>query len=1066
MGVFGLLIAWGIWSTSRVNLDAIPDIGEIQVTVLADWMGRSPKDIEDQVIYPLTASLLGIPRVKAIRSSSSFSFGMVNVVFQDGTDFYWARTRVLEKLNTAKQSLPEGVTPVLGPDATAVGQIFWYSVENGYYCPDHPQTSYDQPGKCPIDGNKLIPSTLDLGELRTLQDWYIRYQLNATPGVSEVAGIGGMVREYQIDVDPKRLLSYGIRVSEVMMAVSRSNLDVGAKVMEEGGMEFLLRGVGFIKKTSDIENIVVGKREGVPVYVKNIGAVQVGPAFRRGILDKEGREITGGVVLMRFGENPLKVIERIKQKVEELKVGLPPGVRVVPFYDRTGLIKRTINTLTSALIQETAVTIAVILLMLMHLASGAIVSMVMPVGILIAFFLMYLFRIDANVMSLGGIAIAIGVMVDFGCIMIENIYRHLSEEERRSGSALKPAQRLEACRAAALEVGPPVFTALMTTVIAFIPVFMLTGQSGKLFRPLAFTKTFAIFGAGLIALCLLPVLSYYLLRGKMRLADEIPATRFFRNLYRPSIRWCLKRKLVPIVLSAAVLAAGILVYPRISREFMPPLNEGDLLFMPVLLPGASLTQTQQILQTQDRIIKENFPGEVAWVVGKLGRVESATDPAPITMFETIIHLKPVKEWRKKITREKLISEITEATGMPGVSPIMTQPIRNRIDMLASGIQTPVGVKVFGADIAQAEALAVRIEQIVGEIPGARNPYAERVGNLPYLEIKIDREKAARYGISVADLQDIIEMAVGGATITTTVEGRERYPVRIRYLRELRDTPEALAGILIPTAGTAQIPLNQLATIEKIPGPAMISTENTLPYVRIFINVDQSKIGLVDFVGKAQKRVQEEIKSGRLSLPPGYFIQWSGQYESELEARNRLKVAFPLVFFGIILFLYFQFRRPALLLLVMTGLPISLAGGFILLSLLSFKISIAVWVGFIALFGVATDDAVLVLNSVMDKMRGKTIKNKEELRETVAEGSVLRVRPVLMTTLTTLFALLPVMFLSGAGSEVIKPMAIPTLGGLALATLTNLYLLPVLYAFLLERNLKRDGIISPEQIYIK
>jgi len=1029
IATFALLIVWGISSMKNTPIDAIPDIGELQVIVYADWPGRSPKDVENQVIYPLTTGLMGTPRVKVVRSTSAFGFGLVNMIFKEGTDFYWARTRVLERLDFAKRDVPKDAAVTLGPDATALGQIFWYTVEGKEY---------------------------DLAELRSIQDWYVRYQLNSVEGVSEVASLGGYVKQYQIDIDPNKLLAHDVKIHEVINAVQKSNIDVGAKVFEEGGVEFIVRGLGFIKNVSDIENIVVGIKEGVPIYVKNIATVIIGPEFRRGALDREGKEVTGGVVLMRYGENPLKVIERIKKKIDELSVGLPKGVKIVPFYDRTGLILRSINTLKTALIQEIIITVFVIVIFLLHFWGSMIISLVLPIGVLIAFILMRQFGVDANIMSLGGIAIAIGVMVDSGCVLVENIYRKIAERRQERNSPKLPSEeRLSVCIEAAQEVGKPVLFALLTTIIGFIPVFVLTGQAGKLFRPLAFTKTFAMVGAAIIALTLLPTLSYYLLRGRLRLADENKTTRILHKGYHPIIGWSLKHKKTVILISLAVIIVGFLCASLMKQEFMPPLNEGDLLFMPVLLPGASLTQVMDVMRKQDIIIKNEFP-EVEWVVGKLGRAETATDPAPVGMIETIIHLKDKKFWRKGMTREKLIVEIQEKTRMPGVSPIMTQPIRNRIDMLATGIQTPVGIKVFGPDLDKIVEIAASIEKIISNVEGAVSPYAERISSRPYFEIEIDREQAARYGVKVGDIQHIIMTAIGGMNLTTTVEGRERYPVRVRYLRELRDSPEALERIFVPTPKGEHIPLAQVAKLKKVPGPAVVNSENTLTYARVFVNVNQEKVGLIDFVKNAQKAVDEKIKSGELKLHPGYFISWSGQFESEMESRKKLIPSLIICLAVIIVLLYMAFKNFSVVLILSTGLPVSLMGGIILLFLLGFRFSTAVWVGFIALFGVATDNAVVLLSTLEDLFKKKVPKTIEGIRSLVIEGGLLRVRPVMMTTMTTIIALMPVMLLTGTGSEIMKPMASPTVGGLVTATLSNLILVPVLYCWIKERQFRKEN----------
>ena len=1032
IATFVFLIVWGFSSMKDTSIDAIPDIGELQVIVYADWPGRSPRDIEDQVIYPLTTGLMGTPKVKVVRSTSAFGFGLVNMIFKEGTDYYWARTRVLERLDFAKKDIPADASVTLGPDATALGQIFWYTVEGDGY---------------------------DLVQLRSIQDWYVRYQLNSVEGVSEVASVGGYVKQYQIDIDPNKLLAHEIKIHEVIIAVQKSNIDVGAKVFEEGGAEFIVRGLGFIKNISDIENIVIGVKQGVPIYIKNIATVTIGPEFRRGALDKEGKEVTGGVILMRYGENPLKVIERIKTKIEELSVGLPPGVRIVPFYDRTGLILRSIDTLKTALKEEIIITILVIIIFLLHMGGSIAVSLVLPIGILISFILMRQFGVEANIMSLGGLAIAIGVMVDSGCVLVENMYRKIAERQaEKNVPKLPPEEKLEVSIKAAQEVGKPVLFALLTTIIGFIPVFVLTGQAGKLFRPLAFTKTFAIAGAAIIALTLLPTLSYYLLRGKLRLAKDNATSRFLFKIYKPTINWALVHKKIVVLISIVILVIGVMAALLMKQEFMPPLNEGDLLFMPVLLPGASLTQVMEVMKKQDIVIKNKFP-EVEWVVGKLGRAETATDPAPVGMIETIVHLKDKKFWRKGMTREKLIQEIQEKTRMPGVSPIMTQPIRNRIDMLATGIQTPVGIKVFGPDLDKIVEIAIQIERIVNKVEGAVSPYAERISNRPYFEIEIDREQAARYGIKIADIQHIIMTAIGGMNLTTTVEGRERYPVRIRYLRELRDNPEALKRIFIPTLKGEQIPLAQVARLNKVSGPAVINSENTLSYARVFVNVNEDKVGLIDFVKNAQAMVKKNIKSGELKLPSGYFISWSGQFESEIESRRKLIPSLMICLAIILLLLYMAFKNFTSLAILSTGLPVSLAGGIILLFILDFKFSTAVWVGFIALFGVATDNAVVLLSTLDNLFRKKVPKTVEDVRQTVIEGGLLRVRPAMMTTMTTIVALIPIMLSTGTGSEIMKPMASPTVGGLITATLANLILVPVLYCWVKERQFRKKEKIN-------
>ncbi len=1043
IAVVVLGIGAGIWALFRTPVDAIPDIGEMQIIVIADWPGRSPRDIEDQITYPLTTKLMGIPRVKTIRGNSAFGFSLVNIIFKEGTDFYWARTRVLERINLAQNELPEGVIPVLGPDATALGQIFWYTVENVYYCPDHSQVTSLQAGTCPHDRQPLVLATTDLGTLRSLQDWYIRYQLAAVEGVSEVASVGGYVRQYQINVRPETLYSQGISILHVVRAIRRSNIDVGAKVFEEGGMEFIIRGLGFVKGTEDLENVVLDAVNGVPITLKDVADVTLGPDFRRNALDKEGAEAVGGVVVMRYGENPLRVIEKLKGKIDEIEAGMPPGIRIVPFYDRTEVINRATRTLKVALIEEIIVASIVLLLFLWHVRSTVIIALILPFGVLGAFLFMKLIGMPSNIMSLGGIAIAIGVMVDAGIVMTENIYRHLSEQ---SGDGNDRTGRIGIATAAAKEVGPPIFFAIVIIVVAFVPVFALMGQAGKLFRPLAFTKTFVMVVSAVLAVTFLPVLSTLFLHGRLRRIEENPLTRWVVRLYQPLIRWAIRHRIAVIAAAVLLMVGSVFLSSTISSEFMPPLNEGDLLFMPVLLPGASLTQVKEVMRTQDIVIK-SLP-EVETVVGKLGRAETATDPAPVAMIETVIKLKPKKEWRPGMTREKLVEEIKERTRMPGVSPIMTQPIRNRIDMLATGIQTPVGIKVFGNDLRTIEEVAVTIEKILREIPGARGPYAERLGNKPYLEIEIDRQRAARYGVLLGDIQDVISTAIGGMNIATTVEGRERYPISVRYPRELRDSDEAIGNVLVPTPDGRQIPLAQLATIRRVPGPAMIATENTLPYARVFVSIDTEDVGLMEFVHDVEKTLAERVKP---ELPQGVYYSIAGQYEYKREADRRLLIVVPICLFVIYLLLYIKFKSFSSALILASALPFAFVGAILLQRILGINFSTAVWVGYIALFGVAVEDGIVIL----DYMRERTTGGVNIIRESI-EAASLRVRPILMTTATTILALLPIMFATGTGSEVMRPIAVPTVGGMITCTVSNLFIVPILFTWIEGRRRRKSA----------
>jgi Cu(I)/Ag(I) efflux system membrane protein CusA/SilA len=1005
---FLFLIGLGIWASGNTPIDAIPDIGENQVIVFTDWPGRSPKDVEDQITYPLSVNLQGLPGVKTVRSTSAFGFSIIYIIFKDNVEFYWARTRVLERLNLAQTYLPPEVTPVLGPDATGLGQIFWYTVEGKGY---------------------------DLAQLRSIHDWYIRYQLNSVAGVSEVASVGGFIKQYQIDVDPNRLLAYGVNLGQIFNAVKRSNIDVGAKVVEENNMEFIVRGVGFIKTISDIENISVVQRDGTPVYIKNLANVAVGPDFRRGALDKEGQETTGGVVVMRYGENPLRVIESVKSKIRELQPGLPEGVKIVPFYDRTGLIHRSIDTLRQTLLIEIIITIAVITLFLLHFFSTMIVSLILPVGVLLAFIGMYFLKVDANIMSLGGIAIAIGAMVDYGIIVTENIFRHLSE--RKEGDDIV-ATTLTATK----EIARPLLVAMLTTVIGFIPIFALQGQEGKLFIPLAYTKTFAMIAAVVLALTLIPVLCTFWLKGKLRLPEENYVARKLHQAYEPAIKWALCHKKLVVGFVGVILALGVIVVPFLGREFMPPLDEGAILFMPVTLPSASLTQVKEVMKNQDEILR-SFP-EVESVVGKLGRAETATDPAPVSMIETVVNLKPKKEWRKGMTKDKLVQEMDKALRIPGVSNIWTQPIVNRIDMLSTGIRTQVGVKIYGEELAELQAIAEKVEKVLREVPGAVDLFSERIVGKPYIEFEIDRQAAARYGINVGDIQDTIMTAVGGRNISTTVEKRERYPIRVRYPRELRDNLDELKRVLVASRNSTPVPISQVAKINRVMGPAMINSENGLLRAYVLLNVRGRDV--VGFVEEASKIVAKKVE-----LPPGYFIEWSGQFENQVRAKKTLLLIVPIAFLLIFGILYKAFNSFPQLMIVFLGVPVAVSGGLLVQRLLGFNFSVAVWVGYIALAGIATDAGVIMISVLNDLFNKRTDPPELTSRQLVIKGGLMRVRPIVMTVATTALALLPIMFSRGTGSEVMQPMAAPIIGGLITATLFNLFAVPVLYLLTKERG---------------
>jgi Cu(I)/Ag(I) efflux system membrane protein CusA/SilA len=1009
----GVVILWGIYAINRVPVDAIPDIGENQQIIFVDWQGRDAQAIEDQITYPLTTRLFGIPGVKTIRASSAFGFSMIYVIFHDWVDFYWCRSRILEKLQQAQQFLPQGVVPVLGPDATGLGQVYWYTVEGEGY---------------------------NLQELRTLQDWYIRYQLNSVEGVSEVASVGGFVKQYQIDIDPNKLLVYGVKLGEVFNAVRNSNIDVGAKVVEKGGMEFIIRGVGFIKKIEDIENIVVGSYNGTPVFVKNVATVHLGPEFRRGVLDKAGKEVVGGVVIVRYKENPLAVIKKVKQRIKELELGLPKGVKIVPFYDRTELIKRTINTLRDTLILEIVITIIVVFFFLRHFMSNLIVSFTLPLAVLISFIVMYYLKIDSNIMSLSGIAIAIGTLVDMGIIMTENAYRHLVLD-----SGKRP--HLEVIFDAAKEVGSAVITAILTTVVSFLPVFALESQEGKLFKPLAYTKTFALLASVFISLTLTPVLCYYLLRGNLIPIEENPVGRILVKYYEKILRWVLAHRIKFLLIPVIVLIISVITLTRIGREFMPSLDEGTILFMPVVSPAVSLTEAQRIMQIQDKIIS-SFP-EVESVVGKLGRAETATDPAPIEMFETIINLKPKKFWRPGMTKEKLIHEMDVALKFPGVANIWTQPIVNRIDMLATGIRTPVGIKIFGNDLKKLEQIADEIKNIVQKVKGAEDVYAEKITGKPYLEIIPDRNQIARYNLTIREVQDVIEMAIGGENLTTVIEGRERYPVRVRYLRELRDSPEKIRRVLVPTPTGVQVPLGQIAEIRLIEGPAMINSENGLLRAYVLMNVRGRD--MVGFVEEASKLVAKEMAG---KLPQGYFIQWSGQFENQVLATKKLSVLIPISLFINYMLIFLNFKSHRKSLTIFTAIPVTLCGGILLLAIYGYNFSVAVWVGFIALFGIAVDDGVLITTYLDQVFTERKPRTKQEVIEATVSAGKARIRPAFMTTITTILALLPIFLFGGTGKEVMRPMAIPSFGGMIIEMITW-FIVPTIYSWFEEKSLSKQ-----------
>jgi len=1023
IAAFALLGAWGYWAVLTIPIDAIPDLSDNQVIVFTDWPGRSPQEVEDQITYPLTVSLQGLPGVRVVRSSSAFGFSMINIIFEDWVDLYFARSRVLERLNLLTKSLPEGVVATLGPDATGVGHVFWYTVEGKGY---------------------------SLRDLRSIQDWYVRYQLNAVPGVAEVASVGGMVRQYQIDVDPKRLRAYRIPLSAVVDAAMRSNRNVGGNVVEGNGTWSVVRGLGLIERAADLDEIVVGADNGVPIYVRQVGDVKVGDAYRAAALVKGMEEAVGGVVAARYGVSTIDVINRIKEKIKALESGLPPGVRIVAFYDRSALINRSIDTLKRALIEETIVVTLVNIVFLLHVRSVLIVTIPLPLAVLIAFLFMRYLGISSNIMSLAGIAIAIGVLVDAAIVVTENAFRFMEKRgvnprDRR----LVAATILDATRL----VGRPIFFSMAIILLAFIPVFALTGQEGKLFRPLAFTKTFAMAGATLLSVTLVPVLCSLLIGGKIRGEERNPVMRPLVWAYRPVLDWALRHRVLTLGVAVLVVAGALALVPRIGKEFMPPLNEGDLMFMPVTDPAISLSQAVEITKMQNDAIRK-VP-EVASVVAKVARAETSTDPAPINMTETVVNLKPESEWRPGMTREKLISELDRATTLPGVSNIWTQPIINRINMLTTGIRSEVGVKVFGNDLKALEERARAVADVLRGIPGAVDVYPEQVTGAPYLDIRPNREAAARHGITIGAIQDVIETAIGETNLTLTIEGRERFPVRVRYAPQYRTDAAALASVLVTAPTGTQVPLGQVAEIRQVAGPAMISSENGLLVVTVLLNVRGRDVG--SFVDEARPMVAETVK-----LPTGSYLEWSGQYENEIRARKRLRVVIPVVLAVIFVLLYLTYRSFLDAAQVLLAVPFALAGGLYLQYMLGYNFSVAVWVGFIALFGTAVQTAVVMVIYLEEAVAQKREAlggrlTPEALLEAVKEGALLRLRPKVMTVSTVVASLLPIMWSHSTGAEVMKPLATPVLGGMVSSLALVLIVTPVIFYWLRERELRRGEI---------
>ena len=1020
-----LILAGGTLALLRTPLDAIPDLSDVQVIVYTEYAGQAPQVVEDQVTYPLTSALLSVPKAKVVRGFSFFGASFVYVIFEDHTDLYWARSRVLEYLSGISGKLPAGVNPALGPDASGVGWVYQYAL-------------VDKPAKPGELGQSLE-------SLRALQDWTLRYPLSATPGVAEVATVGGFVKQYQVVLDPRKLQAYGISPLEVMEVIRANNQEVGGRVIELAETEFMLRGKGYLRGVADIRDLVIRQVNGTPIRVGEVARVELTPDERRGLSELNGQgEVVSGIVVARSGENALGVIERAKQKLADLKQSLPEGVEVVTTYDRSELIHRAIATLKHTLLEESGIVALVCLLFLLHVRSALVAILVLPVGVLAAFVAMGALHINANIMSLGGIAIAIGAMIDAGIVMVENAHKHL---ERAPPGASRREIMLAACQ----EVGPALFFSLLIITLSFLPVFTLEEQEGRLFAPLAFTKTFAMGAAALLSVTLVPVLMWLLIRGRIVPEQANPLNRWLIAAYRPVIRWVLRGKVVTLALALGLLVATLYPLQRIGSEFMPNLHEGSLLFMPAALPGLSVTKAAELLQIQDRIIK-SFP-EVASVLGKAGRANSATDPAPLEMFETVVNLKPEAQWRPGMTLEKLIDELDQAVKMPGMANSWTMPIRARIDMLSTGIRTPVGIKVFGPELPGIERLARQVEQVVKGIDGTRSAYAERITGGYYLTLTPDREALARYGVSIATLQQVIATSMGAEQVTTTVEGRERYGVTLRYPRELRDTPQAMAReVLVPTASSGLIPLGSLVSLRLEQGPPSIRTENAQLAAYIYVDVVGQDIG--GWVGRAQQAVDAAIQAGTIQLEPGYHLSWSGQFEYMERAKQRLMLVVPFTLALIFLLLYLNFRNLSDSLIVLLSVPFALVGGIWLLWWLDYAWSVAVAVGFIALAGVAAETGVVMLvyleQAWAEMQRQKASEGlalrRADLYRAIMTGAAERVRPKMMTVVTIMAGLLPIMWGTGTGSEVMRRIAAPMVGGMISSTLLTLLVIPVIYAW--------------------
>ncbi len=1023
-----LSMGWGGWALVHTPLDAIPDLSDVQVIVYTEWEGRSPDLVEDQITYPIITSMLGAPRIKSVRGQSFLGLSFVYIIFEDGTDIYWARSRVVEYMQGITGKLPEGVSPRLGPDATGVGWVFQYAL-------------VDESGQH------------DLAELRSFQDWYLRYWLQSVPGVAEVASIGGFVKQYQVQVDPNKLLGYHISLKQLIEAIRQSNNDVGGRVLEVNEREYMVRGRGYIHSLEDIRQIAVTTDpQGTPITVRDLALVTLGPDMRRGVAELDGRgETVGGIIVMRYGEHALAVIDRVKAKLTEITPSLPKGMHIIPVYDRSQLINAAIATLKEKLIEVSIVVSLVSLVFLFHLRSALVAVLTLPVAILLSFLAMYYFGITSNIMSLAGIAISIGAMVDAVIVMIENAHKRLEQWER----AGRPGSRMAVIIQAAQEVGKPLFFSLLIISISFLPVFTLEAQEGRLFKPLAFTKTAAMFFAAMVSITFAPLLMVWLLKGKIRPEASNPINRLLIGLYRPLVSGALRVRWLVLVLAVVAIAAAMPLYGKLGSEFMPPLNEGTILYMPTALPGISVTEATKLLQRQDQLLKQ-FP-EVDHVFGKIGRARTPTDPAHFSMAETVVTLKPEEQWRPGMTWDSLIAEMDKRVKFPGMPNIWWMPIQTRTEMLATGIRSNLGIKILGPDLSEIERLGVKIESLLQGLQGTRSAYAERVTGGYYLDFRVNREAVARYGLRVEDVEEVIESAIGGKNISQTVEGRERYPINVRYLRALRDDPESLRRVLVETPRGAKIPMDQLAQITLVTGPPSIRDEQGSLAGIVF--VDLAGRDLAGYVAEAQRVIR-----GQVPLKPGYRLEWGGQFQYLERAKARLQIVVPLTVFLIFVLLYLNFRSVSRSLIVLLSVPFGIVGAIVFLSILQYHLSVAVWVGIIALAGVAAETGVIMiifLDEAYDRWeREGRLRSPADLREAIIEGAVQRVRPKVMTASAILIGLLPIMWSHGAGADVMKRIAAPMIGGMVTSTLLTLLVIPAMYALWRERQLPSQPVPRP------